>query len=79
MLTCTHQDGAVVISVRDNGKGVPQQHQDEIFVPFFTTKPGGSGIGLGIVRQIALKHGGSVELLPNEPRGTIVSITLPGR
>jgi two-component system nitrogen regulation sensor histidine kinase NtrY len=78
-LTCSQQDGAVVVSVSDNGEGVPEQHQDEIFVPFFTTKPGGSGIGLGIVRQIALKHGGSVELRPNEPRGTIASIILPSR
>ena len=53
-LACTQEDKAVVISVTDNGKGIPVQFCEDIFVPFFTTKSGGSGIGLSVVRQIAL-------------------------
>lgn len=50
----------MVISVADNGKGMPAQFRRDIFVPFFTTKGEGSDIGLSVVRQIALKHGGCV-------------------
>ena len=51
----------------DNGKGIPAQFREDIFVPFFTTKAGGSGIGLSVVRQIALKHGGWVSAAPTPP------------
>ena len=78
-LACASQNGAVVISVSDNGKGVSPDHADEIFVPFFTTKTGGSGIGLAVVRQIALKHGGQVGVLANPSGGTTFRLTLPDR
>ena len=52
------------IEVIDSGAGLPAS--DNLFVPFFTTKPGGSGIGLLLVRRIAEMHGGSFELLPRE-------------
>jgi nitrogen fixation/metabolism regulation signal transduction histidine kinase len=78
-LACASQNGAVVISVSDNGKGVSPDHADEIFVPFFTTKAGGSGIGLAVVRQIALKHGGQVGVLANPSGGTTFRLTLPDR
>lgn len=74
-LTCVHQDQAIVISVTDNGKGVPEG--DDIFVPFFTTKAGGSGIGLSIVRQIALKHGGQMHVCVNPTGGAIFQLILP--
>jgi signal transduction histidine kinase len=51
---------AVVFEVEDNGPGVA--NPDNLFVPFFTTKPQGSGIGLVLSRQIAEAHGGSVSL-----------------
>ena len=76
-LACAHDGDAVVISVTDNGKGVPAEFAEDIFVPFFTTKSGGSGIGLAIVRQIALKHGGRVEAESNVPHGSVFSLVLP--
>jgi nitrogen fixation/metabolism regulation signal transduction histidine kinase len=62
--------GRAFIDIGDNGPGVPEDVRNRIFVPFFTTKQAGSGIGLPIVRQIMLGHGGSIELLPTE-RGAV--------
>ena len=53
--------GRVALSVTDTGPGLPAELIERIFVPFFTTKPKGSGIGLPIVRQIMLAHGGAIE------------------
>jgi nitrogen fixation/metabolism regulation signal transduction histidine kinase len=76
-LACMRDGDAVVIAVTDNGKGVPAEFAEDIFVPFFTTKSGGSGIGLAIVRQIALKHGGRVEAENTVPRGAVFKLVLP--
>ena len=56
--------GRVAITVEDNGPGLPPDRAEQIFVPFFTTKPSGSGIGLSLVRQIMVAHGGRVEPVP---------------
>ncbi len=50
----------IIIDVEDNGPGVAEQHRTDIFLPFFTTKPQGSGIGLSFARQVVIAHGGSV-------------------
>ena len=76
-LACTLEDQAVVISVIDNGKGIPAQFREDIFVPFFTTKCGGSGIGLSVVRQIALKHGGRVSAGTNDAGGATFRLAIP--
>jgi two-component system, NtrC family, nitrogen regulation sensor histidine kinase NtrY len=55
-------DGRIAISVCDNGPGIPAEQREKIFVPFFTTKRQGSGIGLTLVRQIAAAHGASVDV-----------------
>jgi len=56
-------DGMAIFEVTDSGAGIPREHQEQLFRPFFTTKPRGrgTGLGLGICRQIAEKHGGSIE------------------
>ena len=56
--------GRVAITVEDNGPGLAPAVAEQIFVPFYTTKPLGSGIGLSIVRQIMVAHGGMVEPVP---------------
>ena len=56
------------IAVRDNGPGIPPGDLDKIFVPFFTTKSSGTGLGLAVVQKIALQHGGRVEAR-NQPGG----------
>ena len=57
-------DGAagVTITLDDNGPGIPPHLRDKVFVPFFTTRRDGNGVGLTLVRQIAMAHGGSVQL-----------------
>jgi signal transduction histidine kinase len=52
--------GRVTLEVTDNGPGIPKEVQEKIFVPFFTTKPNGSGIGLSLSRQIMRLHGGII-------------------
>ena len=53
-------NGHFRIEVRDNGPGVPADRREDIFLPFYTTHQGGSGVGLSFARQVALAHGGSI-------------------
>ena len=64
----------VALEVRDNGPGVPPEHRSEIFKPYFTTHPKGTGLGLAVVRQIVLAHGWDIEYVPNQPQGAIFRI-----
>ena len=56
----------VLIEIKNNGPAIPPEIADHIFIPFFTTKEGGSGIGLSISRQIMRLSGGSITLLPGK-------------
>ncbi|WP_426662324.1 sensor histidine kinase [Rhodanobacter aciditrophus] len=70
------RDERACIEVEDDGPGPPSS--DNLFVPFFTTKPGGSGIGLALARQIAEAHDGGVSLLPRDgARGALATLWLP--
>jgi two-component system, NtrC family, nitrogen regulation sensor histidine kinase NtrY len=69
-----HQDGRVVIAVADNGPGIAAEQLDRIFVPFFTTKRQGSGVGLTLVRQIATAHGATVDVSQSPGGGATVSL-----
>lgn len=64
------------LQLADNGVGIPEKKLDQIFVPFFTTKPEGSGIGLSLSRQIMHLHQGNIELQSKENEGTTVSLSL---
>jgi nitrogen fixation/metabolism regulation signal transduction histidine kinase len=75
-LAITRQDDQVCITVADNGPGLSAQALDALFVPFFTTKPGGSGIGLSLARQIALSHGGGLDHV-SEGGETRFKLSLP--
>jgi signal transduction histidine kinase len=61
--------GRVIISVADNGPGIPEDDIDQVFIPFFTTKREGSGIGLSLSRQIMTAHKGDIAL-ESGPSGT---------
>ena len=58
--------GRVIISVSDNGPGIPNEDIDQVFIPFFTTKRDGSGIGLSLSRQIMTAHNGEIALETSE-------------
>lgn len=57
------ENGRPEIRVVDNGPGIPEDVLEKIFIPFFTTKESGSGIGLSLSRQIMQMHGGSLKLI----------------
>jgi signal transduction histidine kinase len=63
-----------VITISDNGYGIIPDVMDKIFVPFFTTKTGGSGIGLTICRQIMNLHHGSITVESEVDKGTKVTL-----
>ncbi len=64
------------IIVEDNGPGIPEEYANQIFIPFFTTNPGGNGIGLAISRQIVLRHGGTITFSSVPDKGTKFCISL---
>jgi len=68
---------ALSIEVGDNGGGIEEDLLEDIFVPFFTTKAGGAGVGLALARQIALAHGGSLTACRAQPTGSIFKFRLP--
>lgn len=69
-------DGSITIDILDTGPGIA--NPDNLFVPFFTTKPGGTGVGLVLCRQIAEGHGGTLVLENrNDGPGSIARLTLP--
>lgn len=70
---------SIKLTVKDNGRGIPDEIRDRVFEPFFTSKPGGSGLGLYLVREIALASGGTMSLSSAPGRGTSVSIRWPAR
>ena len=77
IIRCDRHAEQVRIRVCDNGKGIDAATAERVFVPFFTTKPGGSGIGLSLARQIAVAHGGQLQLSANQPRGAVFTLLLP--
>ncbi|WP_297694755.1 ATP-binding protein, partial [uncultured Eudoraea sp.] len=69
----------VLISVKDNGNGIPKKVLDKIFQPFFTTKPTGQGTGLGLSLSydIIKAHGGELNVKTKENEGTEFTVILP--
>ncbi|MDE5702014.1 MAG: HAMP domain-containing histidine kinase, partial [Bacteroides sp.] len=62
------------ITVRDNGEGILPEVQDKIFVPFFTTKASGSGIGLSLCKQIMNQHGGNISVYSEPGKGSCFTL-----
>lgn len=71
------EDSLVKIAVTDNGTGISEEQKQKIFTPHFTTKSTGSGIGLAMVKQIILNHGGNIYFESEENKGTCFFIELP--
>jgi len=68
-----------VLTIQDTGRGMPQEVVEKVFVPFYTTKIGGTGLGMVFVRQIVDEHRGVITLASKVGRGTTVTIRLPQR
>ena len=67
----------LIFCVEDDGCGIPQDIQDKIFTPFFTSKPSGSGLGLHTVNRVIEAHFGRIRVDSQESRGTRFYIELP--
>jgi len=63
-----------LITVNDNGEGILPEVQDKIFVPFFTTKPSGSGIGLSLCKQVMNRHGGNITVQSTVGKGSCFTL-----
>ena len=73
---CQARGDVLVLAIADNGRGLLGEVSEGGSLPVFTTRSGGSGIGLHLVRQIALSHGGQLEVRKNQPRGSIFTLSL---
>ena len=76
-VTLLQSSGKVLIDVKDNGNGIPEREHGRIFVPYFTTKSTGTGLGLAMVRQIIENHRGTIDFESVEGEGTVFRIELP--
>jgi signal transduction histidine kinase len=77
IVEAVQKNGMVIISVIDNGSGIVPEAIDKIFVPFFTTKSKGSGIGLSLCRQIMNRHRGSISLDSQVEKGSSFVLRFP--
>ena len=71
------EERQVLVSIEDDGPGIPPEMEDKIFDPFFSTKSQGTGLGLAISRSIIQDHGGSITLRSAVPRGATAIVALP--
>ena len=77
MIKTTQVDaGHVRIAFIDSGCGIPAEHIEKIFEPFYTTKERGTGLGLAITRQIIEQHHGQIHIKSEAGKGTTVTVTL---
>ena len=77
-ITAYVDDGRLVIEVSDTGVGIPEEHRDKIFTPFFTTKATGVGLGLAYIKETVEAHGGTVRYTVTPGEGTTFTIRIPG-
>ena len=66
-----------VLTITDNGTGIPDLIIDKVFDPFFTTRENGTGLGLSIAKQIVDTHGGEITIRSKKHQGTTIEVMLP--
>jgi len=76
LIVAREPDGSCRIEVRDNGPGIPSDRREDVFLPFYTTHKGGSGVGLSFARQVALAHGGSISAADSPEGGAAIRIII---
>ncbi|HET6370119.1 MAG TPA: ATP-binding protein [Nitrospiria bacterium] len=76
-ITAWQRPSEVVLEISDNGEGIPREHLEKIFLPFFTTKEKGTGLGLALVHKIVMSHNGRIEARNREEGGASFALTLP--
>jgi signal transduction histidine kinase len=76
-LTCEEHGGRVYASVQDTGSGIPSEQQSKIFLPYFTTKPSGTGLGLSLAQKMLLSHGGEISFQSEPGKGSTFTVDLP--
>ncbi|MGH2645422.1 MAG: sensor histidine kinase, partial [Chitinophagaceae bacterium] len=69
-LSAGYDNRKPVLSVTDNGKGIPDELMDKIFIPFFSTRKNGNGIGLSLCKQIMMLHHGNIQVITRENEGS---------
>jgi two-component system sensor histidine kinase HydH len=77
VLAARQRESSIVISVRDQGPGIDDEALDKIFNPFYTTKDGGTGLGLSVVYQIVTQHGGVMTAERNREGGMTFALAIP--
>jgi signal transduction histidine kinase len=77
LVEVSSSDQLVTVHFDDEGQGIPKENLEKIWDPFFTTKDMGTGLGLGIVKNIVESHAGSIQIVNRPIRGTRVTIELP--
>ncbi|MQY78164.1 MAG: GHKL domain-containing protein [Bacteroidetes bacterium] len=71
-----YEEKKTLIEVKDNGAGMSEEIMSQIFIPFYTTKPKGSGIGLSLSNQIIRLHGGSIAVDSKPGKGSTFTIVI---
>ncbi len=82
VITCRNDEGGrggVRISVSDNGAGIPDSAREHLFTPFFSTKDGGTGLGLALVHKVIVLHDGQIEVDSSPGHGATMTLVLPAR
>jgi signal transduction histidine kinase len=74
-----NEEEFVRIAIRDNGPGIPPEIKEKIFVPFYTTKKTGTGVGLPLAQKIIHAHGGVMDLVSEPGKGSDFIIKIPVR
>lgn len=77
ILHCEEHSGKVYASVQDTGSGIPSEQQKKIFLPYFTTKPTGTGLGLSTAQKMLLAQGGNVTFHSEPGKGSTFTVELP--
>lgn len=76
-VTTSQKGGSIVVRIEDTGPGIPGDVMSKLFVPFFTTRKAGSGLGLAVTKRIIDNHGGDIEVMSEGGKGTAFNISIP--